>query len=395
VSGSTIRAPTAGARETSASLSARVFICVGAGGVGKTTIAAALAVALAARGRRVAVVTIDPAPRLASALGLATLSSDPTPIDLSALEAAGVQVAGALWALRLDPKRTLDDLVARLARDERSHEDILANPIYRELSSAVAGAQELSAVAKLYELRRESDFDVVVLDTPPAANALDFLRAPRRLLGFLEGRALKVFLAPGGLAARLFGRSTSIAFAIFARLSGVDLLADLSAFFRSLNGVTDGFGERARDVAALLRDPETAFVVVTTPEAEAARQAVLLVRELEDQQLRCSTIVFNRVHSDRLDGQTPAEVREALSTYVDERLAARTADNLAQFDVLARRDLATIADVNATLQTRGTLVSHLNEDVRDLATLARIGMSVLEQSAPARAPARARAAGRD
>jgi anion-transporting ArsA/GET3 family ATPase len=382
VPASSTRAQSTGTREAASPLTARVCICVGAGGVGKTTIAAALAVALAIRGRRVAVVTIDPAPRLAGALGLKALGSDPTPIDLSPLSASGVEVSGTLSALRLDPKRTLDDLVRRLSPDEHSVQEILANPIYRELSSAVAGAQELSAVAKLYELGRESDFDVIVLDTPPAANALDFLRAPRRLLGFLEGRALKVFLAPGGLAARLFGRSTSIAFAIFARVSGVDLLADLSAFFRSLSGIIDGFGERAREVAALLRDRDTAFVVVTTPEARAARQALSLARELEEQRLHCAAVIFNRVHGDRLDGQTSAEVREELAEQVDERLAARAAENLAQFDVLATRDAATIASVDAALGMRGTSVPHLNEDVRELETLARIGTLLIDRLAP-------------
>jgi len=363
----------------SSPLQARVCICVGAGGVGKTTIAAALAVALAVRGRRVAVATIDPAPRLAGALGLRELASEPTRVDLSALAAAGIDADGELWALRVDPKRTFDDLVARLAGDERARGEILANRIYRELSSAVAGAQELSAIAKLYELRHEHDFDVVVLDTPPAPNAVDFLRAPRRLLGFLEGRALKVFLTPGGLAARVFGRSTSIAFGIFARISGVDLFADLSTFFRSLGGVIDGFGERARVVAALLSDPHTTFVIVTTPETEPARQALLLARELSAKRMRRGAIVFNRVHEYGLRGRSAAEVRVTLEPLAGARLGTRAADNLADFDVLATRDRETIADVLAQLGgDRAHRVPHFNEDVRDLSTLARVGAELLD-----------------
>ena len=164
---------------------------------------------------------------------------------------------GELWAMMLDPKRTFDEIVTQLEPDERAREEILANRIYRELSTAVAGSQELSAIAKLYELHHERDFDVIVLDTPPSRNALDFLDAPTRLLGFLEGRALKVFVAPGGLTARVFGRSTALVFAIFARVTGVDMLSDLSRFFRSVSGVIDGFGERTRSVAALLRDTGT------------------------------------------------------------------------------------------------------------------------------------------
>ncbi|HEX5851667.1 MAG TPA: ArsA-related P-loop ATPase, partial [Solirubrobacteraceae bacterium] len=188
----------------------RVVVCVGAGGVGKTTTSAALALGLAARGRKVAVVTIDPAKRLASALGLRELAGEPVRIDATTFARAGLRVEGELWAMMLDAKRTFDDIIARLAPDERAREEILANPVYRELSTAVAGSHELSAIAKLYELYEEHDFDTIVLDTPPSRNALDFLSAPTRLLGFLEGRALQVFLAPGGLTARLFGRGTAL-----------------------------------------------------------------------------------------------------------------------------------------------------------------------------------------
>src|SRR5947209_299355 len=222
----------------------RVCICLGAGGVGKTTTSAALALGLAARGQKVAVVTIDPAPRLASALGLRELSGEPLAIDPALLSAQGIEPRGELWAMMLDAKRTFDETVTRLAPDRHAREEILANPIYRELSTAVAGSQELSAIAKLYELHHEHDFDAIVLDTPPSRNAVDFIDAPTRLLGFLEGRALKVFLTPGGLAARLFGRSTGLAFAIFARVTGLDMFGDLSSFFRSMSGVIDGFSER-------------------------------------------------------------------------------------------------------------------------------------------------------
>jgi len=348
-----------------------VCICVGAGGVGKTTTAAALALGLAARGGRVAVVTIDPAPRLADALGLEALSGEPARVDATALAAAGIEMRGELWAMRLDPKRTLDGLVSRLAPDSRAREEILANPIYRELSSAVAGAQELSAVVKLYELRHERDFDVIVLDTPPARNAVDFLEAPARLLGFLEGRALKVFLAPGGIAARVFGRSTGLAFAIFARVTGVDMLGDLSRFFRSLAGVTDAFGERTRRVAALLRDRSTTFMLVTTPEPVPAREAALLAERLDAAGMgRCGVIV-NRVQRAGLDGRTPAEVQAQLAPALGERLAARAAANLADFDVLSRRDGETIARLcEAVSEPSPLLVPHLDEDIGDLAGLA-------------------------
>src|SRR5262249_1098275 len=161
----------------------------------------------------------------ASALGLRELTPEPRQIPARSFAAQGLHPKGELWAMMLDAKRTFDDIVGRLSEDERSRDEILANPVYRELSTAVAGSHELSAIAKLYELYEEHDFDVIVLDTPPSRNALDFLSAPTRLLGFLEGRALQVFLAPGGLTARLFGRGTSLVFSIFARVTGVDMLS--------------------------------------------------------------------------------------------------------------------------------------------------------------------------
>ncbi len=351
----------------------RVCVCLGAGGVGKTSTSAALALGLAARGQKVAVVTIDPAARLAAALGLGRLSSEPQPIEESLLAAQGVEMKGELWAMMLDSKRTFDDIVTRLAPDQGALEEILANPIYRELSTAVAGSQELSAIAKLYELRHERDFDVIVLDTPPSRNAVDFLEAPNRLLGFLEGRALKVFIAPGGLAARVFGRSTAVVFSIFARVTGVDMLGDLSRFFRSLSGVIDGFGERTRGVAQLLRDPSTTFMIVTSPEPEPAREAVFLACKLAAGDMSCGGLIVNRVHFDGLGERTAGEVQDLLAPELGEHLAARVAGNLADFDVLVQRDRDTIARLARELEDPDPiLVPHLDEDVRDVAGLDRL-----------------------
>lgn len=350
-----------------------VCICLGAGGVGKTTTSAALALALAERGAKAAVVTIDPAERLASALGLEALSGEPHRIDPSLLAASGVECKGELWAMMLDSKGTFDDIVARLAPSEREREEILANPIYRELSSAVAGSQELSAMAKLYELRHERDFDVIVLDTPPSRNAVDFLDTPTRLLGFLEGRALKVFLSPGGLAARVFGRSTGIVFAIFARVTGVDMLSDLSTFFRSLSSILDGFGERTRGVAELMRDATTTFVLVTSPEPEPAHEAIFLARRLAEKGMPRGGVIVNRVHFDGLGEHTVEQAQEALAGELGERLAARVAANLADFDVLVRRDRETIERLRTELdEPRLIVVPHLDEDISDLAGLARL-----------------------
>jgi anion-transporting ArsA/GET3 family ATPase len=350
-----------------------VCICLGAGGVGKTTTSAALALGLAARGAKVAVVTIDPAARLAGALGLEQLSGEPRRLDPESFAAQGIRVRGELWAMMLDAKRTLDEIVTRLAPDRRAREEILANPIYRELSSAVAGSHELSAIAKLYELRHEHDFDAIVLDTPPSRNAVDFIDAPARLLGFLEGRALKVFLTPGGLAARVFGRSTGLAFAIFARVTGMDMFGELSSFFRSLSGVIDGFSERTRRVASLLRDPATAFLIVTSPEHEAAREAVFLAQRLAARGMARGGLIVNRVHFDGLEGHSAEELSSTLAPELGASLAAKAAANLADFDVLKRRDSDTIARLSAQLGERDPLlVPDLGEEVQDLAGLAAV-----------------------
>ena len=357
----------------------RVLVCVGAGGVGKTTTSAALALGLAMRGQKVAVVTIDPARRLASALGLQLLSGEPSRIPAARFAEQGVQMAGELWAMMLDTKGTFDGIVTTLAPDLAAREEILANPVYRELSTAVAGSQELSAIVKLYELHEEHDFDVIVLDTPPSRNALDFLDAPGRLLGFLEGRALQVFLAPGGLTARLFGRGTALVFSIFGRVTGVDMLSDLSVFFRSLSGVLDGFGERTRRVSELLRSEETSFLIVTSPEPEPAREATFLAERLSSAGMARGELIINRVHLDGLGGHSVEDVSELLAPGLGDELAGRVARNLGDFDILARRDRETIASLAAELDEQSAIVvPQLDEDVQDLLGLAGVAEYLFE-----------------
>jgi anion-transporting ArsA/GET3 family ATPase len=347
-----------------------VCVCVGAGGVGKTTVSAALALGLAARGRKVVVVSIDPARRLAGALGLRELSNEPHRIDPRALAEQGVESGGELWAMMLDSKRTFDGLIERLAPDERARDEVLSNRIYRELSSAVAGSQEFTAMAKLFELHRDGSWDTIVLDTPPSRSALDFLDAPERLTRFLDGRALRVLLAPGGFTRGLLGRGTGLMLAVFARVTGVNLIGELSAFFGSLAGLIDGFRERARGVEQLLRDPSTAFLIVTSPEHEPAREALFLHAQLAEAQMGCAGLIVNRLHDHGLDGHTPEHLTQLLSARLGATLAARVAGNLADFDVLARRDRESVAELCGALgKPDPLLVPHLDGDVQDLAGL--------------------------
>ena len=350
----------------------RIVICAGSGGVGKTTTSAALAMGLAAEGRRVAVVTIDPARRLATALGLEELGNEPVLVDPERFAGHGIEMRGELWAMMLDAKRTFDELIERLAPDAATRDEVLSNRIYQQLSGAVAGSQEFTAVAKLYELDRSGEFDVLVLDTPPSRNALDFLDAPDRLTGFFEGRALRVFLAPTGLAARVVGRGTSVVFGILKRLTGVDLLEDLGVFFRALGGLIDGFKERAEGVKALLSDPATTFLVITSPEREPVEEAVFFASKLRDARMAFGGLVVNRVHS--VDGGPPEADLDALEAALgDARLAAKVARAYAEERALAERDAAAIAALRArTGEDDPVVVPQLDGDVHDIDGLVRV-----------------------
>lgn len=350
-----------------------MVVCVGAGGVGKTTISASLGLALAQSGGRVLVVSIDPARRLASALGLRELPGEPHRVPPQALAAEGVELEGELWAMMLDPKGTFDELVGKLAPDERAREEVLGNRIYRELSTATAGSQEFTAVAKLFDLEREGGFDAIVLDTPPSRNALDFLDAPDRLRRFLEGRALRTLLRPSGLAGGLLGRGSGMVLSMLARATGVNLIGDLSTFFGSLGGILEGFNERARGVESLLRDEGTSFVIVTSPEAEPVREAAFFHARLHETGMPFQALVVNRVHESTLNGFTSERARELLAERLERGLAGRIADNLAELEVLARRDRESVQLLARAIGERHpVLVPELEGEVQDLAGLARV-----------------------
>jgi anion-transporting ArsA/GET3 family ATPase len=353
---------------------ADVCVCAGPGGVGKTTVSAAIALGLAARGMKVVVVSIDPAKRLAGALGLDELPGEPHRIDPASLARSGIKLSGELWAMMLDSKRTFDGLVDGLSPDERTRREVLSNRIYRELSSAVAGSQEFTAVAKLYELHAGGDWDAIVLDTPPSRNALDFLDAPERLTRFLDGRALRLLSAPRGLARGLIRArppGAGVVFALLSRLTGADVVGELSGFFRSLSTLTDGFRQRARGVERLLRAERTRFLIVTSPEAEPASEAAFLREQLERHGMRCGGLIVNLVHDVGLDGHSVEEVVAKLAPSLGEALAARAAANLGDFDVLARRDAESVRALSRDLgEDDPLLVRHLDGDPQDLGGIA-------------------------
>jgi len=350
----------------------RVCICGGPGGVGKTTTSAAIALGMAVRGAKVAVVTIDPAKRLANALGLEQLGNEPHRVDRERLGGAG-DVRGELWAMMLDPKRTFDELIERIAPTAERAEEIKLNRVYRELSTAVSGSQEFTAIAKLYDLDRSGDFDLLVLDTPPSRNALDFLDAPGRLTAFLEGRALKTFVRPTGLGMRVLGRGASPLLGVLRRITGIDLLSDLSTFFGLLGGMTEDFSVRAAEVERMLRAGTTSFLVVTSAQSEAIDESIWFGRTLEQSGLPFSSAIVNRVHHDLLGDREPEDVSAALTKDLGADLAARVADNLHDYHVLARRDERNIARLSTEFGDRPLLlVPHFDDDVHDVDGLLRV-----------------------
>ncbi len=272
----------------------RIVVCCGSGGVGKTTTAAALALRAAEQGRSVAVLTIDPARRLAQSMGLDKLDNEPR-------EVSGVDTAagGRLDAMMLDMKRTFDQIVAQHSTPQRA-EQIFANPFYQTLSSSFSGTQEYMAMERLGQLHAEGRWDLVVVDTPPSRSALDFLDAPKRLGSFLDGRFIKVLMTPakaGGRAyLRVLGAGVSLVTGAMTKVLGASFLTDVQTFVAALDTMFGGFRERAEATYRLLQDPGTAFVVVAAPERDALREASYFVERLGEERMPLTGLVLNRVH---------------------------------------------------------------------------------------------------
>jgi anion-transporting ArsA/GET3 family ATPase len=270
----------------------RIVVCCGAGGVGKTTTSAALALAAAEAGRTVVVLTIDPARRLAQSLGLGELDNEPRRVDVPGAK-------GELHAMMLDMKRTFDDVVCAHSTPERA-EQILANPFYQALSSSFAGTQEYMAMEKLGQLRASEQWDLIVVDTPPSRSALDFLDAPNRMSRFLDGTMIRLLTAPARAGGRAGMRLVGAGFLVFSRIIskilGGQLLRDISAFVSALDTMFGGFRERATATYELLRRPGTWFVVVATPEPDALREASYFVDRLSAERMPLAGLVLNRTH---------------------------------------------------------------------------------------------------
>lgn len=356
----------------------RIVVCCGSGGVGKTTTAAALALRAAERGRSVVVLTIDPARRLAQSLGLTTL--DNTPREVAGIdESAG----GRLDAMMLDMKRTFDEIVLAHSSPERA-QALLDNPFYQTLSSSFAGTQEYMAMEKLGQLDASDEWDLIVVDTPPTRSALDFLDAPTRLGTFLDGRLLRVLLAPakaGGRAyAKVLGAGIGMFTRVLTKVLGAQLLTDLSVFVAALETMFGGFRARADQTYRLLGEQGTSFVVVAAPEAAALREASYFVDRLDADGMPLAGLVVNRTHhsdAGTLTAERSLAAAENLDEHGEHPLAA------AVLRIHAER--ARLADREARLRERFTSahpdtplveVEALAEDVHDLDGLREIGCAL-------------------
>jgi anion-transporting ArsA/GET3 family ATPase len=314
-----------------------IIVCAGSGGVGKTTTAAAIGMHAAARGKKVAVLTIDPARRLASSLGLKELSNDPHKVSARKFSAAGLEMKGELYAMMLDTKTTFDQVVMRYAPSREQAERIIANRFYRNISGTLSGTQEYMAMERLYELHAEGGYDLIVIDTPPTRNALDFLDAPRRLTDFFESRVLRWFLIPYMKAGGGFMRVANVAAGTFLRIVkrivGAEVLDDTAEFFGNLEGMYDGFKQRAQEVAALLHSDVTSFIVITSPAEQSVAEATFFASRLDEAGLPFGALVVNRVHprfGDRIEAR-PRQISKLEQGSAEARLLAKLLDNEESF----------------------------------------------------------------
>lgn len=370
----------------------RVVVCVGSGGVGKTTVAASLGFQAALEGRKVLILTIDPARRLANSLGLSLQGNVETRIDPERFARHGFSPRGELWAMTLDLRRTWDDLVTRYAPDEERRERILKNRLYQQVSTTLAGSLEYMAMEKVYELSRDRDYDLLVLDTPPTAHALDFLDAPNRMLDLVDNEAARLMMIPalaaGKLGLNLFNFGSSFVVKGLARFTGVELLRDLADFLASFQGMYDGFKQRAAATKALLTGGQAAFVLVTSAQAHVVEEAVFFAEELRREDIAVASVVCNRVHVDpaeRGGATTPHEIALALAyervpneghPLLSERLA-RSIEDLSR---IARSDRTEIERLR-TVTGAGTplyLVPRFDRDVYDLGGLAMVARELFE-----------------
>lgn len=374
----------------------QVITVVGAGGVGKTSTAAALALAAAQMGRRTLVITIDPARRLANALGLDAFGAEARQIDIQGLQftapefessAAEKTAPARLDAMMLDLKASWDDMVKRLAKRPGQAQKILANRFYQHLSTELAGAQEYIACEQLYTLMNERDYEVIILDTPPSAQALDFLEAPGRILDLLDDRGLRLIIKPsvaaGRVSLRLFRLSERYLIHSLSKMAGAGMLSELAEFFTLFDGMYEALRDRTRGFQQVFASKKTAFIVVTTAAGHALAEAQKLALRIDKDNLNLGAVVVNQLHQ-AITPQPVSKLVTALGELGSDELSS---ENLAQAigqscADLSKRAADEAASIQRTLQKlpQGPryLLPRQNQDVHDLQSLAMMAQQLMQ-----------------
>jgi anion-transporting ArsA/GET3 family ATPase len=357
----------------------RVLVTVGSGGVGKTTSAASIAVYAALSGKRVLCLTIDPARRLANSLGLSQMTTSEQEVPASLFAAQGLELKGSLAAMMLDTKRTFDELVTRTAQSEEARKRILDNQIYHYVSRSLAGTQEYMAMEKLHQVRMDPQWDLIVLDTPPTQNALDFLDAPERLIDAIDSPATRWFVQAFQSSAKgtfsILGKGASLVFKGLSKFTGAEFLERVAEFIAGLNDMFGGFRERAGQVAQALRSPDVGFIVVTSPSPLAIREARFFSDRLREANMKRDGVVVNQVHPTYPDATPSTEaIAEVLPDGAKPDLAGRIATAL---DDERRRGTTDRRETDALRKHIGGGVAFVEvpafeTDVHDLRALARV-----------------------
>ncbi|MDQ3148062.1 MAG: AAA family ATPase [Actinomycetota bacterium] len=364
-----------------------IVVTCGSGGVGKTTTAAALGTMAATHlGLKVLVLTVDPARRLASALGLEAFGNVETRVGPEAFAGSGLEPRGELWAAMLDTKQSWDDLVRRHAPDASTRDAILANPLYQNVTGKFVQSHDYIAMERLYDLHTSGAYDLIVVDTPPTRNALDFLEAPERMADFFSSRLLRWLLAP--YRSRLMTMASRPFYQLADRILGSAFLEDIAEFFILFQSMYDGFVERARAVERVLEDRRTTFVVVSTLESAPLEEAEFFIEALAERDLHLGAVVLNKVLPDylldpgsikvakRLCAE-PAAVTKALGDAARqpelvERVVHEVGESFLNFSVVATREAAQRADLGVAPEAVVS-VPYFDTDIYDLAGLVRLG----------------------
>jgi len=367
-----------------------IVVACGSGGVGKTTTAAALASMAAVHlGGKVLVLTVDPAQRLATAMGLERFGNVETRVPREAFVAAGVEPRGELWAAQLDTKQSWDDLVARHAPDARTRDAILRNPLYQNITGRFVGGHDYIAMERLYDLHQSGVYDLIVVDTPPTRNAIDFLEAPERMADFFSSRLLRWLLAP--YRSRIYNVASKPFYQMADRILGSAFLQDVAEFFMLFQSMYKGFVERARAVERVLEDRRTTFLVVSTLESAPVREAEFFIEALVQKRLHLGGLVLNKVlpgyllNADATQAAArlcndPAAVARLVAGDVGdtaqvERVLHEVGNSFLNFQVVAKREAETRAELSMAPDVV-VAVPYFDTDIYDLAGLLRLGESV-------------------